>query len=340
MHLAASAESISVVLLTERKERQVPIYFVRRVLQGAEFNYSALEKLILALVYATRRLSGAGLMLINPEGKEYTYALRFRFKTTNNKADYEALPEGLRIAREMEIRSLAMFTDSQLMVNQLKGLFEASQLTIKQYLQKVNEILKGFDTYTIEHIRQNQNKKADALSKLALMTFEHLTKEALVEVLVKRSPSQADNVIKEIHEGSCGFNTEPHSMVVKVMKQEQFVAKKLSKKDAIAVGNTWPFSHWGVNILGPLLTAPRSFKFLAIAVEHSTKWVEAKPLTTMNEKQAKKFPWEHIVRGFEVPQTISSKDDKQYNSKAIILSAESLAPEGKGYATKENAKRK
>ncbi|GKF91499.1 reverse transcriptase domain-containing protein, partial [Tanacetum coccineum] len=34
--------------------------------------------------------SGAGLMLVSPEGKEYTYALRFEFKTTNNEAEYEA----------------------------------------------------------------------------------------------------------------------------------------------------------------------------------------------------------------------------------------------------------
>ncbi|GJR46713.1 reverse transcriptase domain-containing protein [Tanacetum coccineum] len=46
---------------------------------------------------------GAGLMLISPEAKEYTYALRFEFKTTNNEAEYEALLSGLRIAEEIEI---------------------------------------------------------------------------------------------------------------------------------------------------------------------------------------------------------------------------------------------
>ncbi|GJX84273.1 reverse transcriptase domain-containing protein [Tanacetum coccineum] len=39
--------------------------------------------------------SGTGLMLIDPEGKEYTYALHFEFETTNNKAEYEALLAGL-----------------------------------------------------------------------------------------------------------------------------------------------------------------------------------------------------------------------------------------------------
>nr|GEW47853.1 hypothetical protein [Tanacetum cinerariifolium] len=147
------------------------------VLQEAKLNYPPLEKLVLALVHATRRLQRyfqahtimvltntpikqmltgpvkipfednekkekpkevpdsnskwrlytdgasnsdgerAGLMLIDPEGKEYTYALRFKFETTNNKAEYEALLAGLRIAQEMEIAKVAIFLDSQLLMH-------------------------------------------------------------------------------------------------------------------------------------------------------------------------------------------------------------------------------
>ncbi|GJR47907.1 reverse transcriptase domain-containing protein [Tanacetum coccineum] len=56
MYLAASTESISAALLAKREGKQVPIYFVSRVLQGSELNYPALEKLILALVHAARML--------------------------------------------------------------------------------------------------------------------------------------------------------------------------------------------------------------------------------------------------------------------------------------------
>nr|GFB59144.1 RVT_3 domain-containing protein [Tanacetum cinerariifolium] len=45
--------------------------------------------------------SGAGLILTNPKGAEFTYALRFKFKATNNEDEYEALIAGLRIAEEM-----------------------------------------------------------------------------------------------------------------------------------------------------------------------------------------------------------------------------------------------
>ncbi|GJZ64454.1 reverse transcriptase domain-containing protein [Tanacetum coccineum] len=203
MYLAASTKSISTVLLTRREEREVLIYFISRALQGVELNYPTLDKLILALVHAARRLrreynpakkqipkdlfvempseedkkttarkietkkenpkldnawklytdgasssdnSGEGFMLISPEEKEYTYALRFRFETINNGEKYEALLAGLWIAQEMEIRSLVIFVNSQLMVNQTKGLFEARQPMIKKYLENVKEILKASNT--------------------------------------------------------------------------------------------------------------------------------------------------------------------------------------------------
>ncbi|GJX19326.1 reverse transcriptase domain-containing protein [Tanacetum coccineum] len=143
--------------------------------------------------------SGAGLMLVNPEGKEYTYTLRFEFETTNNEAKYEALIAGLRIAKEMQIQELAIFVDSQLVANQVKGLFEARQQTIKQYLEKTMGLLLSFPNYSIEHIKREQNKKADALRKLASMTFSKLAKEVLVEVIQTKSVAKKEvtDIVKE-----------------------------------------------------------------------------------------------------------------------------------------------
>ncbi|GKC26693.1 reverse transcriptase domain-containing protein [Tanacetum coccineum] len=143
--------------------------------------------------------SRAGLMLVNPKGKEYTYACRFKFKTTNNEAEYEALLAGLHIATKMKIQELAIFVDSQLVANQVKGLFKARQPVIKQYLGKTKEILQGFSSYSLEHIKRDQNKKANALSKLASMTFSKVAKEVLVEVIQEKSIAQREvtDVVKE-----------------------------------------------------------------------------------------------------------------------------------------------
>ncbi|GJW09424.1 reverse transcriptase domain-containing protein [Tanacetum coccineum] len=144
--------------------------------------------------------SGVWLMLVDPEGKEYTYALCLEFETTNNEAEYEALLAGLRIAQKMEIEKVAIFLDSQLLVNQIKGTFAAKHVLIKDYLQNVKTALRGFEDYIVEHVRRNQNKKADVLSKLASMTFKHLTKEVLVKVLTKRSIEEKEVLKVDIKE--------------------------------------------------------------------------------------------------------------------------------------------
>ncbi|GKC47182.1 reverse transcriptase domain-containing protein [Tanacetum coccineum] len=56
MYLAAAKEAISAVLMTERQGKQMPVYFVSRALQGSEINYTPIEKLVLALLSASRRL--------------------------------------------------------------------------------------------------------------------------------------------------------------------------------------------------------------------------------------------------------------------------------------------
>nr|GFC89324.1 reverse transcriptase domain-containing protein [Tanacetum cinerariifolium] len=56
MYLSATHGAISAVLLTERGTVQIPVYFISRALQGPELNYSPMEKLVLSLVFAAKRL--------------------------------------------------------------------------------------------------------------------------------------------------------------------------------------------------------------------------------------------------------------------------------------------
>ncbi|GKF43358.1 reverse transcriptase domain-containing protein [Tanacetum coccineum] len=56
VYLAAAKEAVSAVLMTEREAKQMPIYFVSCALRGLEANYTSMEKLVLALVHASKRL--------------------------------------------------------------------------------------------------------------------------------------------------------------------------------------------------------------------------------------------------------------------------------------------
>nr|XP_027122134.1 uncharacterized protein LOC113739086 [Coffea arabica] len=134
--------------------------------------------------------SGAGLLLISPTGEELTYALRLDFPASNNEAEYEALLAGLRIAHQMGISAIQVRSDSQLVVLQVLGEYEAKEEVMKKYLAKVREAVALFDTFQIERVPRSQNKRADALSKLASSSFAHLSKEVLVEVVKQKSIHQ------------------------------------------------------------------------------------------------------------------------------------------------------
>ena len=80
-----------------------------------------------------RSESGVGFLLTNSKGVVIEYALRFNFKIFNNQAEYEALLASLRVVKELGIDSLRVFSDSQLIVGQVKGKFEERDPTMVKY---------------------------------------------------------------------------------------------------------------------------------------------------------------------------------------------------------------
>jgi ribonuclease HI len=67
--------------------------------------------------------SGEGVLLETPEGRSVCYALRLEFPSKNNEVKYEALIAGLRTAKELQLRALQIFSDSHIVVCQVKREF-------------------------------------------------------------------------------------------------------------------------------------------------------------------------------------------------------------------------
>jgi hypothetical protein len=65
----------------------------------------------------------------------------------------------------------------------------------------------------------------------------------------------------------------------------------------------WPFAVWGLDLLGPFRKAPGDFTHLLVAVDKFTKWIEAKPVATIDSKQLVSFVRDIIFR-FGVPNSI------------------------------------
>ena len=88
--------------------------------------------------------SGADLILTSPEGIDIEYVLRFRFRASNNEAEYEAIIAGLNLAHSMEVDQLEVCSDFQVVVKKIEDSYEARGEKMILYLKKVRELLKKF----------------------------------------------------------------------------------------------------------------------------------------------------------------------------------------------------
>ena len=96
--------------------------------------------------------SGAGMILVGPDNFYTKSALMFSFATTNNQAEYEALLIGLKIVEQLGAKHLKVFIDSQLVVGQTTKKYEARDMTLAKYLDKVKSLQTKFRCLTISHI--------------------------------------------------------------------------------------------------------------------------------------------------------------------------------------------
>uniref|UniRef100_A0A2N9EYJ1 Uncharacterized protein n=1 Tax=Fagus sylvatica TaxID=28930 RepID=A0A2N9EYJ1_FAGSY len=225
LYLAVSPTAVSSALIREDGGTQLPVYYTSKAFQGAEERYPAMEKLALALVIAARKLrpyfqshkiivltnhplrkamnkpDAAGRLIQwavessrHPEGHLLKHSTRLQYPTTNNEAEYEALLTGLRIAKELGANRLKIRSDSQLIVGQVNGEYEAREDRMTKYLKLVRNAIKWFDEVKLVQIPREQNTEADALAKLA--SSDEATDQYIE---VQHSPSHLEEELSPIN---------------------------------------------------------------------------------------------------------------------------------------------
>nr|GEW53976.1 reverse transcriptase domain-containing protein [Tanacetum cinerariifolium] len=329
MYLSAAEEAVSAVLLAERGDRQMPIYFVGRALHSPEVNYTRMEKIILALVYAARRLRRyfqahpiavvtdqpirqilsrtknsrrfakwpyssvkedatseevadvwklftdgssneggfrAGLILTNPGGVEFTYALCFEFKASNNKAEYEALLAGLRNAKSMGVKHIEAFVDSKLVANQINNLS-------KQRKKQCNWNITG---------RKGKSTTVKDKSKAIC----DVGRNSIPEVVPWAMAKMCWHGRSQLHDLRDSQRFLQHALRPPVGGAKINADGILLADDAHGRPD---------DICGPFPGAAGKVKFLIVAVDYFTKWIEAKPVAAITGKQSTILKPEDLV---------------------------------------------
>ncbi|KAL0448801.1 UNVERIFIED_CONTAM: hypothetical protein Slati_1436500 [Sesamum latifolium] len=114
------------------------------------------------------------------------------------------------------------------------------------------------------------------------------------------------HVLQEIHGGCCGAHAGTWILANKALRAGYFWPTM--KQDA---------RQLGIDIVGPFLVATGQRKFLLVAIDYFTKWVEAEPLARITEGEVMKFIWKNIVCRFGIPKEIISDNGRQFQGRRI-----------------------
>jgi len=76
----------------------------------------------------------------------------------------------------------------------------------------------------------------------------------------------------------------------------------------------WPLHRWGMDMIGPLPTAQGNLKYVVVAVDYFTKWIEAKALITITSQTIQKFFWQNIICRFGVPMILTVDNGTQFDA--------------------------
>ncbi len=109
-----------------------------------------------------------GAIIEDTKGRRVATLSQFLGNKTNNAAEYQGLLASLRKAAELGIKKVNVRMDSELIVRQLNGRYRVKNANLKPLYAECMDVLRRFDTWTVDHVRREKNVEADRLVNEAL----------------------------------------------------------------------------------------------------------------------------------------------------------------------------
>ena len=123
---------------------------------------------------ANQRGLGVELVLVSPKKITIEKSLRLGFLTTNNEAEYEALLMGMVMVQKMGGKIVEIYSDSRLVMGQVKGEMKARDLRMQEYVSRVRCIQTKFEFFDLSYISRSENTHADSLATLVTSSAQDL----------------------------------------------------------------------------------------------------------------------------------------------------------------------
>uniref|UniRef100_A0A2N9G4H4 Uncharacterized protein n=1 Tax=Fagus sylvatica TaxID=28930 RepID=A0A2N9G4H4_FAGSY len=368
LYLAVLEYVVNAVLVREEAKDQKPIFFVSKIMNETESRYFPLEKAALALIQAAKKLphyfqgsklgslgveykprtlikgqvladfvaefqgkrgacessnpsevqadssstewklfvdrasnmkgSRVGAVLISPDGLILEQAVRLDFLASNNEAEYKALLIGLKSARRLGANIHAVGSKS---IGWIPWWLIYGMITdLRTRRQPVSSKEKPQDIGYLRREASTRDLSRDPIYYVFIWSWSTIFYLRSMKAFAK-----VTLVVDHWHTEQCHKDTS--GRICRVM------------------------------LFGPLPWALGNKRFLIIATDYFTKWIEAKPLSHIRDVDAKRFLWETIITRFGIPWTVNldnaypqANGQAEVSNKVILDGVKKRLEEAKG----------
>lgn len=109
-----------------------------------------------------------GVVIRDPRGQVVARLKKYIGQNTNNVAEYFGLIASLDYAQTHGVRALRVESDSELLVNQMRGQYKVKSGDLKPLFERAKKMASALESFRIDHVYREQNREADALVNQAL----------------------------------------------------------------------------------------------------------------------------------------------------------------------------
>ena len=192
---------------------------------------------------------------------------------------------------------------------------------VTQYKRCLADGLLPLDPTEARKIKKNSSKFTMIDRELYRFGFTHPLLECV-------HGERCTRIMAELHEGICGSHVGGRALAARTLRagyywptiredckkyaqcckqcQQHADWHKAPLEELKSIYSPWPFHTWGIDILGPFPLAIRQMKYLVVAIEYFTKWIEAEPVAQITTHKIESFVWKNIVCRFGVPKRLVS----------------------------------
>ncbi|XP_058727667.1 uncharacterized protein LOC131599276 [Vicia villosa] len=151
---------------------------------------------------------------------------------------------------------------------------------------------------------------------------------------------EADMLMHEVHEGSFGTHSNGHAMSKKILRAGyywltmesdcykhvkrchkcQIYADKIHVPPTLlnVLSSPWPFSMWGIDMIGMIEPkASNGHRFILVAIDYFTKWVEAASYANVTRQVVVRFIKNNIICRYGIPSKIITDNGSNLNNKMM-----------------------